>query len=53
VQLALSASKKYISLTKIIQKVFSEGINEKDSISTMALLRPSESNNLGNVILAT
>lgn len=38
---------------KIIEKVFSEGINEKDSISAMALLRSSDAHFLGNVILGT
>lgn len=33
--------------------MFSEGINEKDSISAMALLRSSEAHFLGNVILGT
>ena len=33
--------------------MFKEGINEKDSISAMALMRGSESNFMGNVILGT
>lgn len=37
----------------MIQKAFTEGINEKDAISAMALLRQSESNFMGNVILGT
>ena len=40
-------------LTQLIQKVFSEGINEKDSISAMALLRNSDVSLLGNVVIAT
>jgi hypothetical protein len=37
----------------LVVKVFSEGINEKDAISAMALLRHSEANFMGNVLLGT
>jgi hypothetical protein len=53
VRTASSANKKYLCLTQLIQKVFSEGINEKDSISAMALIRSSDAHFLGNVIIAT
>jgi len=37
---------------ELIQKVFSEGINEKDSISAICNLREN-SNAIGNIILGT
>ena len=52
----LDSCKKAISNLKIIQlidKVFSEGINERDAISAMALMRSSDNHYLGNVILGT
>lgn len=36
----------------MIQKVFSEGINEKDSISSVCNLREN-ANSIGNIILGT
>lgn len=38
---------------QLILKAFDEGVNEKDSISAMALLRNNDTNFLGNVILGT
>ena len=46
-------NRRYLFLTQLIQKVFTEGINEKDSISALALLKSNESTLLGNVVLAT
>ena len=38
---------------KLIQKVFTEGINERDAISAMALMRYSDTNFMGHIVLGT
>ena len=38
---------------QLIEKVFDEGINERDAISAMALMRNSDANYMGNIILGT